>query len=101
MPIRGNLYRFTDKNIDNAPTDSGVYTLYRYGELIYIGKAAGIGGIRSRLRSHKRGDEGRCTQRTTSYRRERCRDPLAREIYLQEEYLRKYRRLPRCNDRIG
>jgi hypothetical protein len=101
MPIRGKLYRFTDTNISNSPTDIGVYALYERGELIYIGKGDGKGGIRSRLRSHKRGDEGRCTQRATSYRRERCSDPSAREVYLQEEYLKRYGRLPRCNDRIG
>ena len=101
MPIRGNLYRFTDTNICNSPTDTGVYALYERGELIYIGKGDGKGGIRARLQSHKRGDEGRCTQPATSYRRERSSNPSAREIYLQEEYLERCGRLPRCNDRIG
>ena len=101
MAIRGKLYRFTERNISSAPTDIGVYALYRHGELIYIGKADSRGGIRSRLLCHKRGDEGRCTQQATSYKRERHSDPLAREIYLQEEYLRKYGGLPLCNDRIG
>ena len=101
MPIRGNKCRFTDKNISNSTTDIGVYALYRYRELIYIGKADGMNGIKSRLQAHKRGDEGRCTQRATSYRRERHRDALARETYLLEEFYERYRRLPRCNERIG
>ena len=101
MPIRGNKYRFTDKNISNSPTDIGVYVLYEHRELIYIGKGDGMNGIKSRLRAHKRGDEGRCTQRATSYRRERHRDPSAREVYLLEEFYKRHSRLPRCNERIG
>ncbi len=97
MPIRGNSHRFTDNNISNAPIGNGVYALYRYRELIYIGQ----GGIRSRLQSHKRGDEGRCTQSATSYRRERSSNPVAREIYLLEEYHTRHGQLPRCNDRVG
>ena len=101
MPIRGKLRRFTDKNISNSPRDIGVYVLYERGELIYIGKGDGENGIRSRLQSHKRGDEGRCTQRATSYKRERSKKPLARETYLLKEYYKKHGKLPRCNERIG
>ena len=100
MPIRGNLHRSTGSNISNSPRDIGVYALYRR-ELIYIGRADGQGGIRSRLQAHRRGDEGRCTQRANSYRCERHRDPSAREAYLLEEFYERYGRLPRCNERIG
>ena len=100
MPIRGNLHRFTDSNISNSPRDIGVYALYRR-ELIYIGRADGQGGIRSRLQAHRRGDEGRCTQRANSYRHERHRDPVERETYLLEEYFDSHGRLPRYNERIG
>jgi len=101
MPIRGTKKRFTDKNISNSPTDSGVYALYRYNELIYIGMGDSVGGIKSRLQSHKKGYEGKCTQNATSYKRERHSDPETREIHLQEEYIRAYGKLPRCNDRVG
>jgi len=101
MPIRGKLHRFTDTNISNSPTDTGVYALYERGKLICIGKGDGKDGIRVRMQSHKRGDEGRCTQRATSYRRERSSNPSVREVYLLEEYLAKHGALPRCNDRIG
>ncbi len=57
--------------------------------------------MRNRLQSHKRGDEGRCIQQATFYRRERHKDPVAREQYLQNEYLQKYGKLPKCNQRIG
>jgi len=101
MTISGELYSFTDENIDRSPTGIGVYALYGVGELIYIGKAEGQGGIRERLRAHNRGDEGTCTKGASSYRREVCSDPSVREVQLLEEYKRGYRKLPRCNERVG
>lgn len=101
MSISGELYPFTDKNVDGSPTGIGVYALYDVGESIYIGKAEGQGGIRERLRAHKRGDEGTCTKGTSDYRREVCSDPSAREVQLLEEYKRDYGKLPRCNERVG
>lgn len=100
MPIRGKLRRFTDTNISKSPTDIGVYALYERGELIDIGKGDGKDGIRSRLQSHKRGDNP-CTKNATSYRCERNKNPAKREKYLLNEYFEKYGKLPRCNERIG
>lgn len=101
MPICGNKHRFTDTSISDSPTDIGVYVLYEHLELIYVGKGDGEGGIKSRLQSHKRGDEGKCTKAATSYKAERDKNPSARERYLLKEYFQKHKRLPRCNKRIG
>ena len=39
MPITGELYAFTDEDIDKAQIYNGVYTLYNSSvETIYIGK---------------------------------------------------------------
>jgi hypothetical protein len=101
MAISGTKYRFTFENISRTPTYIGVYALY-YGDVtIYIGKAEGAGGIKSRLESHKRGDMGTCTQRATAYRCEHNRNPSRREKELLVGYLRRFGRLPRCNDRVG
>ncbi len=116
MPITGDKYAFTESNINNAPAEHGVYALYdpsplvtessgpfpsvrrRSGDLIiYIGRASGDGvTIRSRLKSHYRGDEGLCTLAATHYRREVTSDPIARESELLDEYEEKYSELPRC-----
>lgn len=101
MAITGSKYKFTDKSITNAPTYIGVYALYDGNTTIYIGKADGEGGIKNRLQAHKRGDMGRCTQRAHAYRREHHKNPSARETELLEGYLRRFGKLPRCNERIG
>ena len=98
MSIKGDYYEFSQKNVDNSPTDKGVYALYEDYDTIYIGKGDGIGGIRVRLQSHKRGDEGTCTMDATDYKREICMYPLSRERELLQEYKNIYGKLPKCND---
>lgn len=100
MPIRGNKRRFVDKNINNSPTDAGVYALYDHRELIYIGRGEGQSGIRTRLLYHM-SENNPCTADATSYCCERSSNPARRERYLLEEYEKRYHRLPRCNERIG
>ena len=99
MPINGDSYDFTWANVNNAPERHGVYALYRNGRLVYCGRAAGAGvTIRSRLQSHKRGDEGPCTANATRYRREVTESPVSRERELLQEFVQQYGRLPECND---
>lgn len=101
MPMTGDLYPFTQKNVDNSPNTSGNYALYRDGTLIYYGMASGrFSTIRVRLQRHKRGDEGACTRRATHYRREIRQDAEARERQLLREYYAIYGRLPECNDQL-
>ncbi len=99
MPISGDLYDFTQDNVNKAPAVHGVYQLYEDGTTTYIGRAAGDGvTIRSRLKSHYSGTEGPCTKAADRYRREKNSRPVAREKELIDEYVNKYGRLPRCND---
>ena len=101
MPISGNKYPFTQLNVDSSPNNIGVYELYDGETNIYIGRASGADTIRKRLQSHKRGDEGTCTQIATNYRREICNNPIARKTELLEEYKRIHGKLPKCNEGIG
>lgn len=95
-------YDFTTENIDKSPNQHGVYILNDGGEIIYIGRAAGEGvTIRSRLRDHKAGRDGLCTKLATQYSRERNSRPVAREKELLDNYLNRYGKLPRCNDRMA
>lgn len=98
MPIEGKKYPFTQENVDNSPTDKGVYALYDDEIIINIGKGDGENGIRARLQAHKRGDEGDCTKNASHYRREVCSNPTTRERELLQEYKRTHGVLPRCND---
>lgn len=100
MPIRGKKRRFTNGNIAQSPTSDGVYVLSKYGEVIYIGKAEGTGGIRSRLQSAKRGDT-RGVKTTTSFQTELSKNAAKREKQLLEHYKKNHGKLPRHNDRIG
>lgn len=99
MPIRGKKRRFTNTNISNAPNCDGVYGIYRYEELIYIGKGEGKNGIKSRLQAAKRESRGRGN--ATSLQFERSRNPSAREKQLLEQYEELHGKLPRYNDRVG
>jgi hypothetical protein len=100
MPISGDRYAFTEKNVNNAPDEHGVYALYDGDILIYYGRASGDGvTICSRLQSHFRGDEGPCTQGATHYRREMTESPKHREKELLDEFAARFGRLPRCNER--
>ena len=100
MPIRGKKHRFTNGNIAQSPTSDGVYVLSKYGEVIYIGKGEGAGGVRNRLQAAKRGDT-RGVKTATSFQTERSKDAAKREKQLLEQYKNKYGKLPRQNDRIG
>ncbi len=100
MAVEGDLYTFSDDNLAKSPTSKGVYSLHQGEETIYIGKAEGENGIRQRLQAHKRGDEGRCSQQATGYRREICDNPSKREQELLLEYKANHHKLPRCNERI-
>lgn len=100
MSINSKTYAFTEDNVNKAPENHGVYELYRDGALTYIGRASGNGvTIRTRLQSHRRGDEGSCTEVATDYKREVCDSPVGREKELLEEYKRANGHLPPCNDR--
>jgi excinuclease UvrABC nuclease subunit len=99
MPITGDVYEFTEVNVNNAPNTAGVYALYDNGTTTYIGRAqGGYTTIRTRLQSHKSGREGRCTQAATHYKRETCSNPVTREKELLQEYVNTHGKLPRCNN---
>ena len=93
------IIKFTKKSVDAAPEEHGVYKLYDGDELIYIGRADGKGvTIRSRLQSHFRGDEGRCTEEATSYEREVTEGAKYWEDKLLADYKKAHGKYPRCND---
>lgn len=99
MPIQGKRYTFSNENLNIVPDQAGVYALYDGDALIYYGRA--LGGsttLRTRLKSHKAGYDGRCTQNATAYMREPTANAADREVELLREYKSKYGVLPRCND---
>ena len=100
MTIGGETCIFSALGTGIAAEAHGVYALYDMGELIYIGRADGEGvTIRSRLRSHLRGDEGPCTKAATHFRQEPHFYPVSREKELIDEHLLSFKQLPKCNDR--
>jgi excinuclease UvrABC nuclease subunit len=97
MPVSGDKYSFTQDNVNGSPDKPGVYALYDGNAVIYYGKAEA--SIRSRLQAHRRGDEGKCTQRATHYKREVCSNPKTREKSLLDAYKTANGKYPRCNER--
>ena len=98
MPVQGDLYPFSQGNVDKSPDSPGVYALYDGDALIYYGSSTR--SIRDRLNRHIDGKEGPCTQGATNYRREICDNGLARERELLEAFKAHNGALPRCNDLI-
>ena len=98
MPIRGKKQRFTDTNISNAPGCDGVYGIYKYNQLVYIGKGEGKNGIKGRLQAAKRDKR---SKGATSFQVERCKDAAWREEQLLRQYKKLHGKLPRYNDKIG
>jgi hypothetical protein len=90
------LQPFSAINVGFAPQRYGVYFLYDYRELIYVGRALGV-TIRERLSRHLRGDEGPSTQSATHFTYlEHAYPAEAERVYLLE-FRRTHGRLPRCN----
>lgn len=102
MSTLQQVFPFTQQYVDAAPDQHGVYLLYEFGQLTYIGQASGMFvSIRSSLQSHLRGDEGLCTFRATQFACHVSFYPKMLEEQLLREYAAATGRLPRCNDRIG
>lgn len=97
--ITATKFPFTESQVDRAPDKQGVYVLYDGDTITYYGSSET--SIRGRLKSHHRGDEGRCTQAATHFASETTTRPVAREKELLDEFKRIYGRLPRCNERVG
>ena len=100
MGIDAPFRSFTDDEINLATILDGVYALYDGSVTIYYGKGEGLEGIRGRLKSHKAGYEGSCTQRATYFDYETHHNPSNRERELLEEYKRLWGILPHCNSVI-
>jgi hypothetical protein len=101
MLIEGERFQFNDENIDHAPKSSGVYILYSGQRVLFIGKAIGTSTIRSKLQSHKRGDEGPLTRYATHFTRELASSPANRVNDLLREYKNVYLSLPVANAAIA
>ncbi len=101
MPVSGEEYPFTKKNVDGSPDKPGVYVLLKNGGVSYYGMSTT--SIRSRLQRHQSGAEGACTKAATHYKREitSAKDAPVREAQLLAAYKNRYGKLPQCNERAS
>ncbi len=100
MALGEKLFSATHANLESLPEQSGVFTLYEEGQLIFIGRADGSGHtIRSVVSDHKEGRIGSCTQQFDHYTREATTNVALRYRELLQRHARKYHRFPKCNDR--
>ncbi len=100
MALGEKLFSATHANLESLPEQSGVFTLYEEGQMIFIGRADGSGHtIRSVVLDHKEGRIGACTQRFDHYTREATTNVALRYRELLQRHARKYHRFPKCNDR--
>jgi len=100
MALGEKLFPATHANLESLPEQSGVFTLYEEGQMIFIGRADGSGHtIRSVVLDHKEGRIGACTQQFDHYTREVTLNVALRYRELLRRHARKYHRFPKCNDR--
>jgi hypothetical protein len=100
MALGEKMFSATHANLESLPEQSGVFTLYEEGQMIFIGRADGSGHtIRSVVLDHKEGRVGSCTQRFDHYTRETTTNVALRYRELLQRHARKYHRFPKCNDR--
>ncbi len=100
MALGEKLFSATHANLESLPEQSGVFTLYEEGQMIFIGRADGSGHtLRSVMLDHKEGRIGPCTQRFDHYTREATTNVALRYRELLQRHARKYHRFPKCNDR--
>ena len=97
MPIEEPKYRYTRAMLAGAPDATGIYALWEYDELIYIGRASGM-SIKEALLRHVDKGHCPCTERATHYSWELSLRPATREVEVLEAFQARYRRLPRCNE---
>ena len=100
MPIGGDIYPWTEDNVNAVRQQAGVYALYDGNQvLIYIGSS---NNIRERFQGYWNSnfEEDSCKRDTRYYRREYIDSYEHRETELLQEYRIRHGRLPRCNERI-
>ena len=99
MPFGEKIFPANRTNLDSLPDSPGVFTLYKDGELIFIGYADGANHtVKSRIMDHKEGREVPLTQLFDHYTREVTSNVLVRYHELMHNYARKYHRWPRGNE---
>jgi hypothetical protein len=97
MPIEQPRYKLTRAIVAGAPEGSGIYALWEGDEMVYVGRANGM-SIRDALLRHLDKGHCPCTVGATHYTWELSLRPATREVEVLEEFQRRHRRLPRCND---
>jgi hypothetical protein len=97
VPIEEPKYKLTRSLVGGAPEGTGIYALWEDDELIYIGRANGV-GIKAALLRHLDNGYCPCTRRASHYSWELSLRPATREVEVLERFQARHRRLPRCNE---
>ena len=96
--IHSMIWPFEPDAVYEAPETSGVYALWRYGEVIFYGHASrGESTIRSCLAEHLAGLRGPKTRTATHCSWETSATPEAREMELLFRFRASFKRLPSGN----
>jgi excinuclease UvrABC nuclease subunit len=100
--LSNGLFPFTELMIRVAPNKPGVYTLFKDRKIVFIGCAEGHDTtIRTYLKDHLTGKNGKCTRRATEYSYEITPESTTRAEELLESYKRQFGKLPECNEGTG
>lgn len=96
--IHANLWPFDHETVYDAPETSGVYALWRYGQVILYGRADGAAAtIRACLVEHLAGLRAKATRKASHFSWEMSTNPAARERQLLSDFWATFDCLPSCN----
>lgn len=96
--VHSSLWDFDYPTVYDAPPTSGVYALWRYGQVIFYGCASGGDStIRWCIAEHLVGLRGEATRRASHWSCEICANPEARHMELLSTYWANFGRVPACN----
>jgi hypothetical protein len=96
MPLLSRKWPFLDYIVSAAPTDRGVYALWRANELVFVGIAGPKDNIRTCLRKHFDGQVG-ASSPADHFSWELPPDPEARRDEVLEQFKQAHGRLPSGN----
>ncbi len=97
LPLWSRQWPFLDYTVEAAPLDSGVYGLWKDGDIIYIGASDPGASIRARLLEHLKVCDGVTFPHPDHYSWEVAKDPQQRKAELLVQYQRLHGRLPQLN----
>ena len=95
MPLLSRKWPFLEYIVASAPTDAGLYGLWKAEELLFVGVAEAAVGIRACLKRHFAGEHGEVTRAADHFSWELSFEPQRRRDEVLAAFVKQHGRMPR------